>query len=424
MHIKSIYIKNFKGIEEQIPTIPLDNGESIILIGPNGSGKTSFIDAIYAVLDPAYIPAKPINKNAEKAKVEVEIQDGDKVITATLAITDKSKTLTLKHGDFMASSPRKVLNKLIGGNINFNPVEFAQLSSSAKGKRIQAETILKVLGLDLTEVEKLIADFEEQRLESTRKKKSLKAERDVAFKNLPANKEEFEKEVSLSALLEQKQNLTAGNYLHLEATAELKSILEKQDEVRAELERLNDKLGELDKKQADAEKSIEENADAAMFVEGIDKKMTGLEEHNRQHRLIVNYNTLEGQFATEETIHINLDLNVKEQRKKKLEIIESRCKELDLGFKLYIHDDGTVYIDQVPIEQLNTARQIEVGIQIYMNTNPKLKILRLNNLSLCDTKTRKDIAKVINENGYQAFVEIVAPDAEDLSIEIQEKLEL
>ena len=159
MHIKSIYIKNFKGIEDQIPTIPLENGESILLIGPNGSGKTSFIDAVYAVLDPKYIPAKPININSDKAKIEVQIQDGDKLITATLAISEKAKTLTLKHGDFTASSPRKVLNKLIGGNINFNPVEFAQLSSSAKGKRIQAETILKVLGLDLTKVEGTITDL-------------------------------------------------------------------------------------------------------------------------------------------------------------------------------------------------------------------------------------------------------------------------
>jgi len=424
MFIKSIYIKNFKGIEDQLPTIPLNDGESIILLGPNGSGKTSFIDAVYSVLDPSYIPAKPINMNSDKAKVELEFQDGDKIIKASLSITEKTKVLTLKHGDFNASSPRKVLNKMIGGNINFNPIEFAQMSSSAKGKRFQAETILKILGLDLSKIETTIKDFEAQRLASHRDLKSLKSERDVAYKNLPTDKEKFLKEVSLSKLLEEKKILDEGSQAHRQAEIELKSVVTMQAEVRAEVERLNKKLEEMDKRQSTIEKVIEVNADAAINVAEIDEKINGSEAHNKNCRLVANYNDLESKIGVEETVHTNLDLNIKAERKTKLEIIESRCSELNLGFKLYIKEDGSVYVDRVPIEQLNTARQIEVGIQIYMNTNPKLKILRLNNLSLCDSKTREDIAKVINDNGYQAFVEIVAPDAEELQIDIQEKLEL
>lgn len=422
MKIKSIYIHNFKGIEE-LQTIPCD-GASIILIGGNGTGKTSFIDAIYSVLDSSTMPVKPINKNGDKAKIQLEFQDGDKTYLATLKITDKTKTLSLSMGEFEVKSPHKYLDKLIGGDVNFNPIEFAEMSKTAKGKREQAEVILNILGINLTAIENAITDYKQQRLDSSRRLRDIKKERDVAYGNLPEDKEKYTEAISVTKLLEERTLLNASLQKVQKAQLEQKNIDTNIEEAEKQLVLLNEKLAKLNERKKGAIKFLEENKDIVEKGKEIDAKIANSEAHNKAYNLTTNYDGWEQKYGAEETVHKNLDLNVKAENSKKLKIIEARCNELKFPFKLYVHDDGSIFVDEIPIEQLNTAKQIEVGIELYMNTNPKLKILRLNNLSLCDTKTKEAIAKIINEKGYQAFVEIVEPDSEDLTIEIQEELKL
>ena len=42
--IKSIHVSNLRGIRDL--TIPLNRGENLLVIGDNGSGKSSIVDAI------------------------------------------------------------------------------------------------------------------------------------------------------------------------------------------------------------------------------------------------------------------------------------------------------------------------------------------------------------------------------------------
>lgn len=423
MKIKNISIYAFKGIEEQLD-LPIGE-HSLLLLGPNGVGKSSILDAIYAVLDSGTMPAQPINLKHENSKVEIEFSD-DKggTITATLKINEKGHNLTLKAGEFIIPSPRNYLNKIVGDNISFDPIEFAQKSQTAKGKKEQAETILKILGLDLKEIEDAVKDFKEQRLESNRKLESLKSKRSLVEEGLPSDINEYLEPIVITTLLEEKTLLEVELNQNRTATQKAQYLKEKIEDTQKKIAELEQTLKVLDKDYAIHQNVIAKTKHVVEKVLDIDTKIANSENHNKLHKQYTEHNELVESLALEETTNKNLNLAIQDKNKEKLEIISSRCKTLELGFSLFVDEEGNIYIDKVLMSQLNTAKQIEVGIQIYMNSNPKLRILRLSNLSLCDTKTKHAIQDLINKNEYQAFVEVIAPDSEELTIDIQEHLSL
>lgn len=423
MKIKNISIYAFKGIEDQL-NLPIGE-QSLLLLGPNGVGKSSILDAIYCVLDSDNMPEQPINIKHENSKVELEMVDEKgNIITATLKINDKGHNLTLKMGEFTVDKPRTYLNKIVGENISFDPIEFAEMSKTAKGKKEQAETILKILVLDLSEIEDAIKDFKEQRLESSRKLESLKAERKIVEKDLPREIEDYSESILLTTLLEEKTLLQGELSQNRQAKQKAEYLAEKIKDTQKQIAELQKYLETLDKDYSIHESVIKKTEHVVEKVLDIDTKIANSENHNKLHKQYIDHKKLVESLATEETTNKNLDAVIKDKNKQKLDVIAERCKTLELGFSLFIDDTGNIYIDKVLMSQLNTARQIEVGIKIYMNSNPKLRILRLSNLSLCDTKTKQSIQELINKNGYQAFVEVISPDSEELTIDIQEYLSL
>jgi predicted ATP-dependent endonuclease of OLD family len=76
MKIKSVFIKNFRAIQEQQFTIK----DLSILIGNNGTGKTSVLEAIHFVLSPYFISGRIkhtdfFNGSDEPIIIEIELTD-------------------------------------------------------------------------------------------------------------------------------------------------------------------------------------------------------------------------------------------------------------------------------------------------------------------------------------------------------------
>ena len=66
--IQEITIQNFKGIDFKVETL---NGHHIILVGKNGGGKTSFIDAAIGNIQGI---EQPLKEGAKKGLVRVEVE--------------------------------------------------------------------------------------------------------------------------------------------------------------------------------------------------------------------------------------------------------------------------------------------------------------------------------------------------------------
>ena len=93
MSIARVFIKNFRLFRE----LDLDlNKENLLIIGPNGSGKTSVLEAINLLISRKSIRTRDlkecINDDSEGFSLGLEIKNKDEVLTIKAA-----KQLSLIH---------------------------------------------------------------------------------------------------------------------------------------------------------------------------------------------------------------------------------------------------------------------------------------------------------------------------------------
>src|SRR5690606_18309351 len=110
-----------------------------------------------------------------------------------------------------------------------------------------AETILKILGLDLSDNEAAVKDFKEQRLDSTRKLESLKSKRVVVEQALPENIQEYAEPVLLTELLQEKTLLEVDVNRNRASKQKADYLAEKIEDTQKKISELQDSLKTLDK---------------------------------------------------------------------------------------------------------------------------------------------------------------------------------
>ena len=147
LNIDKLYIKNFRSFyvddDESYHIIDLNKRGPILICGPNGSGKTSIVEAIIWCLfgrlsDVRNAGDKIVNWSARKnCSVKIITTDGYEIVRTRLC-NGKSDLLILKDGivvegnDATNTSAQLTLNKLFGLNFNsfISSVFFGQSSGS------------------------------------------------------------------------------------------------------------------------------------------------------------------------------------------------------------------------------------------------------------------------------------------------------
>lgn len=172
MQIVKLTTKNFKALR----LLEIDDAGSVVtLSGDNGSGKSSVLQAIGAALGgKAYQPERPVHGDADRGEVSILLDDGTKI--GLTVRPDGTRSLTLIGPDgIKIGEPQKWLDRQLGA-LAFDPLAFAQ-----QKPKDQAEQLRKVIGLDLTEIDRQIAALEVERLSLGRDKDQA----DGAAKRLP-----------------------------------------------------------------------------------------------------------------------------------------------------------------------------------------------------------------------------------------------
>lgn len=111
MQITKLFIENFKGIKEK--TINFSEGEITALLGPNGLGKSSFIEALRFGLTGA-TPQNPIRDGADYAMVSMELDDGT-TFSRTVYAGDRASKVTVNG----KVTPAKNLNSWLVENYGY-----------------------------------------------------------------------------------------------------------------------------------------------------------------------------------------------------------------------------------------------------------------------------------------------------------------
>lgn len=428
MKVTEVKSENFK----KLTAVDIKlNGNTVTVEGPNGSGKSSFIDAVWIALTGKDIPAEPIKLGEKQASIEVTVKDDDgtEFVVEKQFHARKPNALVVRQyteeGRLGApeKSPQAFLdNKL--GKISFDPFEF--INKTPKEQKI---FLMNLLGLDFSEIDSKKACLLEEKKALNSEIKKLEGQ----FEALPKFTGDFTKEKDLSEITAKQAKQQKARDLISLKEREIERISMDIDRaegtllvIEEEIAKLQERkikgqefLANLQTEHKNAQRDLEQAKPFAeeILTDDITTLITEIQEHNKKVQIVQQKDKIIAETKANaiklEDIEEGLE-TVEEQRKAVL--AASPMPDPKLSFT----DDGLLY-DGLPFteEQLNHAKIIEVGIGIQMALNPKLKIMRIKDASMLDSKSLAIIKKLAADKDYQLFIERVA-DTNEIGFIIEE----
>lgn len=434
----SLEIDNFKNIDKMVIEI---GGRSLLIIGKNGAGKSSFIQAMMSPLNSKMLPSEPIKKGEERAKISHKIggllngQYEEYILDMFFTPKDKTGRLVVYNKDNeVVKSPATFVKNLIG-NVSF---DVTQWLNDTKAKRL--ETIKKLTGC-ANDIDMI--NIEISKLKADKKYKSDRAEElEGSLKNHEFTREEidtYSNPVDLTPIQTEISNVAGrqqqwdGVKLKVD-TFNLDSQRAEKNyrETYSEIERLKALIvtkevelegfkNESQKAFANVEKGQEWlNTNPRPSIDDVNQRMNDAIAHNEKHNRI-------GMLGNQQKEMITLKSQV-EDVKSDIEAFEARRSDIISKSQLPIEgltfSDEDLFIDGLPLEsgQINKAREWQVGIQVAMALNPNYKGIFLHDASLFDKETLHSIIHEIEKHGYFAICELVAPEGDDLHVDFVEKV--
>ncbi len=428
-------IRNFKNITEK--TIDF-GGKSALIIGANTIGKSSLLQAIQSPLNAKFVPSKPIKEGEEKGSVELEIAgtvEGEYMryfIDMYFNDRDKKGRLVIKDEDGGDVPGGKSMISSIVGNIGFDIFEFISLGQTKDGKvskpgvKQQIEILKSFLSLEdqkkLSGLDSEKKEIYDSRTEINREIKFNEAkivEHDLSQDDI----QKYSKKMDDSALKEELINIGE----EISKYDRIKNGVEDKAEERvtgaAYIENLKEELRKATEKQAELEDELVkgrkwlENRERPSVM-GIEKKMVDIEEHNIMHRIVSELSSYHANLLENKKLSEAKTDRYKKIDKEKAEIFKSS----KLPVKGLEFTDDEILYKGLPFNETQhpSSTIIGIGIKIAMAMNPNLRLLTIKDGSLLDKKTRDFILKIVEEKGYQIFIEIVDFEGGDLKVEFIE----
>lgn len=382
-------------------------GSTVVIGGRNAQGKSSTLDAIMAALGGGRaLPAEPIRHGEKKASIRVEL--GDLVVTRKFGKTGSKLEVVGKDGSKL-KSPQTILDKLTG-SLSFDPLAFTRQTSAE-----QAETLRKLAGLDLSDVDEKIAALFEARKDQNREAKRLKG----AAESLPYHKDVPIDQVVIGDLIAEMSKRRKHNddrksveRASQTAAAEALAIESRVAEARTELAKIEEahaaKLEERDRLEQRFSMGHWENCDE------IQAQIESAEETNAKVR--ENESAFQARKAHKLADELASELNEKleDARAERAERIEAASFPVD---GLTVSEDG-VEFNGVAFEQASGAEKIRVSAAIGLAMNPELRVLLIRDGSLLDADAMTALQKVAADNEAQIWLERVGEgDAGGIIIE-------
>lgn len=385
--VVGLEVENFKRVTAV--TITPDPSDPLVLIsGKNASGKSSTIEALWAALESAAMTrgtrtTRPVRDGANKATVRVDL--GDIIVTRTWNKAGKSQlTVTAADTGAKFTSPQKLLDALIG-SLSFDPLAFTR-----KSDKEQAADLLAMvdLGIDLDAVAAERAALYDQRTNVGRDRKALGAAPTVDD-TLPTA------EVSATDVL--------ARLREAQDTERDRNDLETMIEGRTN--RINEYRAQIAELEAEIS-GYRANLDALpapVDTDAIESELAGLEDTNAAIRANNTNRATADHAADLDAEYQRLTDAIAAVDKRKADALAAADFPLD---GLSFDDQGVTY-QGIPLGQASTAEQIRVSCALATALNPSIRVMRVSDGSLLDSESRKILADLAAEQGFQVWMELV-----------------
>lgn len=454
LRVLKLNINNFMRIE----ALEINaQGDHVIIKGPNASGKTSAIDALWSALG-----------GGRARKIDKPIRDGQKKATVCVDVgefkVEKSWTASGTRLKVTAADGSQVKNAqtILDGLFDvfaLDPLKFLQLTPkeqifevlSVAGVTPPVNAVRKITGQDHYAPEGESANdylvrlggdsghyYIERRTvgrEVTSKREAL-AEAKESLEGMGAAPEEA---VSPSALIEQLQGLQLlerdrEKACQRKEDAERSLLMSRENfannqaelkNLESQVKRLSLEVGEWREDVQDCKDTVK--ASSAVYdlmpnpsdqIEELRDKLAqaetqGSDQIMRQAK-VNEVARLTKEHAKSESEHQRLDTILESLRGLQAGLLDG----VDLGIKgLSVGDGPQLFLGNNPLSQASHAERISTSCAIGCAKNPQLRVLRVDDGEHLDKKTRKALFAAAKSKGFQVFMTCVN-DAEDLGVEI------
>lgn len=409
-------MKNFKIVQlraenfKRLKAVEINPDGSVVIVrGENGAGKSSVIDAIWAALGgKKACPDEPIRKGEDKAVVSLDL--GDLIVTRTFTPKDSYLSLRNKDGASLAD-PQKMLDGMIGA-VGFDPFDFAR-----KTPKEQAKMLAQVAGLDFAAINAERKVLYEQRTEVNREVKrfdALVSQKDLELEGYDPDL--FTELTSIDAVIaEQKaaQN-EHETYWHLKRDQTLRES--EIQRTRDAIARLTSELTNLEALRDNAQKKIEQLESNLPDLAAIDDKLRSVNDHNDRVRAFAELRSLSAQYR--EAAKQADDLTAKLEAIDKQKQLQIEKAQLPIDGLLF--DENGIYLNGIPFEQCCASEQLKISVALAMKLNPQIRVIRILDGSLLDSKSMAVVRELAEENDFQVWIEVVDESKDGPGVLIQD----
>jgi energy-coupling factor transporter ATP-binding protein EcfA2 len=364
------------------------DGNTIVIAGRNGQGKSSVLDAIWMALAGAAgakETSKPIRDGEDKASVDLDL--GDLVVRRRWTEAGTTLEVTAPDGARYAS-PQTMLDSLIG-RLTFDPLAFAQMDP-----RGQRAALLEVLDLkiDPDEIARRRQGVYDHRRDVNRDGKRLVAQ----IEGLPLVPDGTpDDEVSAAEI--------AAELASAEEAARDSAALE------AAYATARQRVADLEAQLADAGRQVVEIAAAQKKLpepvdpEPIRERLSAVDLVNANVRAKRDRNRLqvEATALREEWEKLTADIEAIDVERDEA-IAAANMPVEGLSF-----DESGVIYNGVPFSQASSAEQLRVSVAVAMALNPKIRVIRITDGSLLDTENLALIEEMAGAHDFQVWIERV-----------------
>ena len=407
MQIIRFTAENFKKLKA-VEIVPQDGQHVLQITGANEAGKSSVLDAIWSILEWSEAKkqiARPIREGTTAASASIDLGD----ITVTRSWTAGGSYLTVMNKErAVFKSPQAVLDAL-QGQLTFDPLAFANMKEAE-----QSDMLLRMTGLGakILELDQNHAALYSERTNDNRKLRDLLGEqRNMGAVDLNAPDEEVKASDLMARVGEAQTEISKHKEMRRDLeqwrdriAAHYKEWQDDEDEINALRERQEERNGliqEIEVKRDAAAKIVELLIDPD--IETLMEQASGVDEQNRRVRKKKEYNGLVAAIAAQQKQIDEKETSMTSLLKEKQDLFTSTKMPIP---GLAAGAEGVTY-KGIPFAQCSASEKLRVSTAIAMALNPTLRVIRITDGSLLDSKNMAELERMAAENGYQIWIEMV-----------------
>jgi len=422
MRVIKLIAENFKKLKA-VQIVPTEN--IIMLTGANEQGKSSILDAIWAAIGNADMvkstgTTRPIRDGEKKASVCVDL--GEMIVTRKWTESGSIVSIESKDGKATYRKPQEILDGLMG-KIALDPLSFATMD----GKK-QTEILIKLanISINLEDTKKYRQGVFDKRTEVNRSIKHYESQL-VGLPEIP--KDTPDNELLSSEIISKMEKAQIEIRENDKVRASINTINSEISLSQNNIVALKNQLDDIEKQVADLRvkyKAI--NATIPEKEKHLASIILSLESKKKEIDAIIDPDISGFKTDLERVEVVNKNVGIKKQQTEIIKNIEAKRAEAETLSKkideidnekdtmlktakfpienLGFDDDGITY-KAIPFAQCSSAERLRVSIAIAMAMSPKLRVIRITDGSLIDSKNMSIIEEMCKEKDYQCWIEKV-----------------